>query len=348
MTNNSQNLIAGGLSGLTVSCVISCVCLLKKPVFQLQVEDIKPSGKSYYTGLLQAFVRIYKEEGIYGLWKGHVPAQCLSITFCGAQFVSFYAIGNILASQKSLDTSKWVRDLVSGSLTGIIASTLCEPLDVMRTRLIAQGKNQIYSSFLRGIRDLVHEEGLLGLWRGLGPCLISVVPQTTVYFATYEQLKRSYILLKSKESISAMNTSISLKSDVCNESSLQTGGNNHYSINWHFPLWAGGFSGLLAKTIVYPLDLAKKRLEIRGFEKSRINFGELPKGYTPSTYKNIHLTQLHRSQYFASFFCLTDIVKQQGVRGLYKGWIPSALKATLTTGLTFWFYEQYCYLLSYY
>ncbi|KAK4468256.1 hypothetical protein MN116_008411 [Schistosoma mekongi] len=347
MTNNSQNLIAGCMSGLTVRFLTQPLDVIKIR-FQLQVEDIKPSGKSYYTGLLQAFIRIYKEEGIYGLWKGHVPAQCLSVTFCGAQFVSFYAIGNLLASQQNLDTSKWVRDLVSGSLTGIIASTLCEPLDVMRTRLIAQGKKQIYSSFLRGIRDLVHEEGFLGLWRGLGPCLISVVPQTTVYFATYEQLKRSYIQLKSKESITAMNTSVSLKSDVYNESSSQTGHNYHYPINWHFPLWAGGFSGLLAKTIVYPLDLAKKRLEIRGFEKARTNFGELPKGYTPSTYKNVHLTQLHRSQYFASFFCLTDIIKQQGVRGLYKGWIPSALKATLTTGLTFWFYEQYCYLLSYY
>lgn len=59
--------------------------VLKTTIIQLQVEDIKPSGKSYYTGLLQAFIRIYKEEGVYGLWKGHVPAQFLSITFCGAQ-----------------------------------------------------------------------------------------------------------------------------------------------------------------------------------------------------------------------------------------------------------------------
>ncbi|VDQ05870.1 unnamed protein product [Trichobilharzia regenti] len=44
-----------------------------------------------------------------------------------------------------------------------------------------------------GVRDLIREEGVIGLWRGLGPCLISVVPQTTIYFTTYEQLKRSYI-----------------------------------------------------------------------------------------------------------------------------------------------------------
>lgn len=33
--------------------------------------------------------------------------------------------------------------MIAGSVTGLIASTLSEPLDVMRTRLIAQGKNQV-------------------------------------------------------------------------------------------------------------------------------------------------------------------------------------------------------------
>ncbi|CAH8568690.1 unnamed protein product [Schistosoma mattheei] len=348
MKSDTKNLIAGSLSGFTVRFLTQPLDVIKIR-FQLQVEDIKPSGKSYYTGLLQAFIRIYKEEGVYGLWKGHVPAQFLSITFCGAQFGSFYAIENLLTNQINLSSSSgWLHDMIAGSVTGLIASTLSEPLDVMRTRLIAQGKNQVYSGFLCGMRHLIHEEGLLGLWRGLGPCLISVVPQTTVYFTVYEQLKRSHILLKSKENIPMKHKSASLNNDVGHESSLETDHHLHQQLNWHFPLWAGGFSGLLAKTIVYPLDLAKKRLEIRGFEKARLTFGQLPKGYTLSTYKNINLTQLNCNQFFASFYCLIDIFKEHGIYGLYKGWIPSALKATLTTGLMFWFFEQYSFLLSYY
>ncbi|CAH8598599.1 unnamed protein product [Schistosoma bovis] len=277
MKSDTKNLIAGSLSGFTVRFLTQPLDVIKIR-FQLQVEDIKPSGKSYYTGLLQAFIRIYKEEGVYGLWKGHVPAQFLSITFCGAQFGSFYAIENLLTNQINLSSSSgWVHDMIAGSVTGLIASTLSEPLDVMRTRLIAQGKNQVYSGFLCGMRHLIHEEGLFGLWRGLGPCLISVVPQTTVYFTVYEQLKRSHILLKSKENIPMKHKSASLNNDVGHESSLETDHHLHQQLNWHFPLWAGGFSGLLAKTIVYPLDLAKKRLEIRGFEKARLTFGQLPK-----------------------------------------------------------------------
>lgn len=174
-----------------------------------------------------------------------------------------------------------------------------------------------------------------------------MVPQTTVYFTVYEQLKRSHIVFKSKESIPVKHKSASLDNDVSHESSLETDRHPHQQLDWHFPLWAGGFSGLLAKTIVYPLDLAKKRLEIRGFEKARLTFGELPKGYTLSTYKNINFKRLHCKQVFASFYCLIDIFKEHGLYGLYKGWIPSALKATLTTGLMFWFFEQYSCLLSY-
>ncbi|VDQ11031.1 unnamed protein product [Trichobilharzia regenti] len=44
---------------------------------------------------------------------------------------------------KPKQSSIWLNDLVAGCMTGMIASTVCEPLDVMRTRLIAQGRNQV-------------------------------------------------------------------------------------------------------------------------------------------------------------------------------------------------------------
>ncbi|CAH8571486.1 unnamed protein product [Heterobilharzia americana] len=237
MHNDAKNLLAGGLSGFTVRFITQPLDVMKIR-FQLQVEDIKPTGKSYYSGLLQAFSRIYKEEGVRGLWKGHVPGQLLSITFCGAQFASFYAIENLLIDRTNPNPSSiWLHDLVAGCVTGIIASAICEPLDVMRTRLIAQGKHQVYSGFLLGARDLVREEGIIGLWRGIGPCLVSVVPQTTIYFATYEQLKR------------ATNTGNDEKSNDGQTSLPRT---NRHKLPWHFSLWA---------------DLVKKRLEIRGFEE---------------------------------------------------------------------------------
>ena len=52
---------------------------------QLQVEPLAKDTKSKYWGVRQAFQSIVKEEGVYALWKGHVPAQLLSILYGSAQ-----------------------------------------------------------------------------------------------------------------------------------------------------------------------------------------------------------------------------------------------------------------------
>jgi len=50
-------------------------------LLQLQVEPISKCNVSKYKSLLQSFVLVLKEEGVLALWKGHIPAQLLSITY---------------------------------------------------------------------------------------------------------------------------------------------------------------------------------------------------------------------------------------------------------------------------
>ncbi|XP_076243904.1 mitochondrial thiamine pyrophosphate carrier isoform X2 [Calliopsis andreniformis] len=84
---------------------------------------------------------------------------------------------------------------------------------------------------------------------------------------------------------------------------------------------SGSAAGLLAKTAIYPLDLSRKRLQIQGFKHGRTNFGTF-----------FHCTGL--------LDCLKMTVKVEGVRGLFKGLVPSQLKAAATTALHFTAYEQ--------
>ena len=97
--------------------------------------------------------------------------------------------------------------------------------------------------------------------------------------------------------------------------------------------FSGAFAGCLSKTVVYPLDVVKKRLQIIGFEKARRHFGRLPLR-SNSEWGLVTANNLWR------------IYSTEGFRGLFKGWIPAILKASVTTGLTFTFFEMYRSLLD--
>ena len=106
--------------------------------------------------------------------------------------------------------------------------------------------------------------------------------------------------------------------------------NNNFS-----PLFAGPFeslicgsgSGVVAKFIIYPLDLIKKRLQIQGFQEARKPFGAF-------------------RQYSGLAHCFVTVFKEEGMIGLYKGLSPSLLKAGVVSGTIFCVYDQTCSVLS--
>ncbi|CAH8648662.1 unnamed protein product [Dicrocoelium dendriticum] len=325
MPENNVHFLAGSLSGFMVRALTQPFDVIKIR-FQLQVEPIKPTSLSYYSSFTQALSRIVKEEGFTGLWKGHVPGQLLSMCFCGFEFAVFYALTALSENHSLSLTSPVGRELAFGAAAGTIAAAFSQPLDVMRTRLAAQGRNKVYSGLLKGTSCLIREEGVLALWRGLGPSCILVAPQTAVTFAMYEYLRRVYV------------THLSLNRSPDNPNSNE--------LPRIVSLLSGSISGLAAKTTVYPLDLIKKRLAIRGFEEARKSFGTLPKHYTSASYKlssSVRRADRVDTQLYATWACFRGIVAHEGIVGLFKGWTPSAMKAMLSTGLTFFFYEQFCH-----
>ena len=58
------------------------LCIIHIMTFQLQVEPIsKGHHSAKYYGMAQACLVIHKEEGIRAFWKGHIPAQALSVVY---------------------------------------------------------------------------------------------------------------------------------------------------------------------------------------------------------------------------------------------------------------------------
>ena len=91
-------------------------------------------------------------------------------------------------------------NLVSGATSGAIAAVIVCPLDVLKTRLqVSVGTDQTYQSTLEALRKIARAEGVKGLYRGLGPTVMALLPNWGVYFTTYGYLK--YLFRKRAEEL---------------------------------------------------------------------------------------------------------------------------------------------------
>ena len=72
----------------------------------------------------------------------------------------------------------------------------------------------------------------------------------------------------------------------------------------------------------------KKRLQVQGFDKARVEFGGV-------------------RHYRGMRHCLYTIAREEGIiRGFYKGLTPSLWKAALVSGSSFYVYEKVCQVLE--
>ncbi|CAI5759046.1 unnamed protein product [Candida verbasci] len=82
---------------------------------------------------------------------------------------------------------------IAGAASGFLAGVVVCPLDVVKTKLQAQGlKNGKYRGLVHTFTMILKEEGIRGLYRGLIPITIGYLPTWTIYFTVYERSKRFY------------------------------------------------------------------------------------------------------------------------------------------------------------
>lgn len=83
----------------------------------------------------------------------------------------------------------------AGAAAGVIAATFVCPLDVIKTRLQVHGLPQLANVNGKGgiivtsLGQIFQREGLRGMYRGLSPTILALLPNWAVYFTIYEQLK---------------------------------------------------------------------------------------------------------------------------------------------------------------
>ncbi|KAJ4823582.1 Nicotinamide adenine dinucleotide transporter 1, chloroplastic [Turnera subulata] len=84
----------------------------------------------------------------------------------------------------------------AGAAAGVIAATFVCPLDVIKTRFQVHGLPKLETTgpvrgslIVGSLEQIFQREGLRGMYRGLSPTILALLPNWAVYFTIYEQFK---------------------------------------------------------------------------------------------------------------------------------------------------------------
>lgn len=107
--------------------------------------------------------------------------------------------------------AKWTTNLssasvnsFSGAMAGMASGIVTCPLDVIKTKLQAQGSfshadfhgsprpSAVYQGLIGTARTIIRQDGLRGMYRGLGPMLLGYLPTWAVYMAVYDSSREYF------------------------------------------------------------------------------------------------------------------------------------------------------------
>jgi solute carrier family 25 phosphate transporter 23/24/25/41 len=92
--------------------------------------------------------------------------------------------------------------LVCGGLTGITASTMTYPLDLVRTVLSVNTESKL--GMVECGKNIYKQGGVLGLYKGWVPTMIGITPYIGINMATFDYLKTNYQPPRTSKSFDAM------------------------------------------------------------------------------------------------------------------------------------------------
>ena len=171
--NATKKFIIDWLTG-GVSAAVSktAVAPIERVKLLLQVQDASKTIEKKYTGIIDVFVRVPKEQGFAALWRGNLanviryfPTQALNFAFKDTYKNMF-----MKGVDKKRDPWKFLfANLASGGAAGATSLFFVYPLDFARTRLAADvGKkgSREFNGLVDCLVKITKSDGPIGLYRG--------------------------------------------------------------------------------------------------------------------------------------------------------------------------------------
>jgi solute carrier family 25 protein 44 len=230
---------------------VTCNVMIKTLVYPTIVAKTRIQVESTKNGAYQSSWRMLRTigatEGIRGLYRG-LPTAMFGFVFPQSAYIYTYEktrdhVCKDLQKRSSAElggkSPAFIGNMVGGATAAVVATLMNTPVDVIAQRLQLQGASSTvaghrYNGGMHAFYMISAQEGVRGLYRGLGATLISFVPSSAIWWAVYGALRTHVYPMVFDKGIVA-----------------ETAGN----------LACGVLSGWASVCLLNPLDVAKTRLQ---------------------------------------------------------------------------------------
>ncbi|XP_059034160.1 mitochondrial uncoupling protein 4 isoform X4 [Mustela lutreola] len=187
-----KSVIGGMMAGVVGQFLANPTDLVK---VQMQMEGKrKLEGKPLrFRGVHHAFAKILSEGGIRGLWAGWVPNIQRAALVNMGDLTTYDTVKHYLVLNTPLEDNIMTHGL-SSLCSGLVASILGTPADVIKSRIMnqprdKQGRGLLYKSSTDCLIQAVQGEGFMSLYKGFLPSWLRMTPWSLVFWLTYEKIR---------------------------------------------------------------------------------------------------------------------------------------------------------------
>jgi Mitochondrial carrier protein len=210
-----RNLLAGGVAGIVAKSVVA-------PLDRIKILYQVSSARFRFWDLPKVMSNIVRDEGVSALWKGNMATMIRVFPYSGIQFMVFDFCKNYFIHAKAeahrnihqepvdipihtVTTApenvanrhdrKWgltpLESLLAGMVAGTVSVICTYPLDLARAQLAVLKKTSTSNQgFVGVLKENYGRGGLAGLFRGISPTLLGILPYSGIAFALNEQGKQ--------------------------------------------------------------------------------------------------------------------------------------------------------------
>ncbi|KAF9883576.1 hypothetical protein FE257_003175 [Aspergillus nanangensis] len=148
-----------------------------------------------YRHAFHGLVQMTRTEGFSSLFRGVWPNSTRAILMTASQLTSYDTFKRICLESFGM-SDNLTTHFTASLMAGFVATTVCSPVDVIKTRVMTAAPSESGQSILSLLRDISRKEGFGWVFRGWVPSFIRLGPHTIATFIFLEEHKKLYRLLK--------------------------------------------------------------------------------------------------------------------------------------------------------